>query len=434
MRSFFLFPERGLATGAAWMLGAQGIRLLSQAAYFVLLARRLGAEGYGAFAASLGAVALVAPFAGMGAGSFLIRGVTRGVNTPDYWWGRAVVTVLRGGAVLAVGVVALGWLVLHDRIPFWLLLGVTVSDVMLQPFIEVSGQAFQALGRLDRTALIWVVWSALKVAAAATLTIVPGSSLALWAILYPISTAAAALAAAAAVTTCTGWPRHPRSFGRAELREGLMFSLSGSARSVYDDIDKAMLARLGSLGVTGIYGAAYRIIDVAFVPVRSLIYATYPRFFAHGTSGVRAVADFARRLVPIAGGYSLVAGLALFTLAPLVPHVLGHSYTGVPDAIRWLALLPLFRSFHYFAADALTGSGHQELRTVAQIGVAGLNILLNLLLIPAYSWVGSAWASLASDGALAVCLWVALYALARRSASPRAAPTVGSLVSERPSA
>lgn len=415
------------------MLGAQGIRLLSQVAYFVLLARRLGAEGYGAFAASLGAVALVVPFAGMGAGSFLIRGVTRGLHTPDHWWGRAVATVARAGSILALGVVGLGWLVLHDRIPFVLLVGVTVSDVVLLPFIEVSGQAFQALGRLDRTALVWVVWSTLKVAAAITLSIVPAAGLPLWAALYPLSTAGAALVAIVSVTRLVGWPRHPRSFGRAEVREGLLFSLSGSARSVYDDIDKTMLARLGSLGAAGIYGAAYRIIDVAFLPVRSLVFAAYPRFFARGAAGVEGAAALARSLVSPAGAYSLAAGAALFLLAPLVPVVLGPSYAGVGGAIRWLAILPLFRSLHYFAADALTGAGYQGWRTAAQIGVAVLNVVLNLILIPAYSWEGAAWASLACDATLALSLWLILTGLARRAPDPQPGLGAVSLVPERPS-
>jgi exopolysaccharide biosynthesis WecB/TagA/CpsF family protein len=415
LRALLRLPERGLATGAAWMLAAQGIRLLAQAVYFVLLARRLGADGFGAFAAALGSVSLAVPFAGLGAGSFLIRGVTRGERTPDHWWGRAVLTVLRGGSVLGVAVVGLGWLVLHGRLPLSLLVGVTISDVMLLPLIEVSGQAFQALDRLDRTALVWVVWSVLKVAAAVALTIDPGGSLALWAFLYPLSTASAALVAVVNVTRRVGWPAHARSFGRAELREGLLFSLSGSARSIYDDIDKTMLARFDSLGVTGVYGAAYRIIDVAFLPVRSLVFAAYPRFFARGAAGVRAVAQLARGLVPAAAGYSLAAGAGLFLLAPLAPLALGPTYAGVGDAIRWLAILPLLRAMHYFAADALTGAGHQEVRTGAQIGVALLNICLNLILIPRFSWVGAAWASIASDGSLAVSLWLALLVLARRS-------------------
>jgi O-antigen/teichoic acid export membrane protein len=112
--------------------------------------------------------------------------------------------------------------------------------------------------------------------------------------------------------------------------------------------------------------------------------------------------------------------------------VLGPSYAGVADAIRWLAILPALRAMHYFAADALTGAGHQELRTAAQVGVAVFNVALNLVLIPAYSWVGAAWASLASDGALAVSLWSILIVLARHAEHRVPAPAVVPLISERP--
>jgi O-antigen/teichoic acid export membrane protein len=42
------------------------------------------------------------------------------------------------------------------------------------------------------------------------------------------------------------------------------------------------------------------------------------------------------------------------------------------------------------------------------------NILLNLWLIPAYSWRGAAWSSLASDGLLACAVGVAVFLLASR--------------------
>jgi O-antigen/teichoic acid export membrane protein len=117
--------------------------------------------------------------------------------------------------------------------------------------------------------------------------------------------------------------------------------------------------------------------------------------------------------------------------APLVPVVLGQSYAGVTTAIRWLAILPLLRAMHYFAADALTGAGHQELRTAAQIGVALLNVALNLALIPAYSWQGAAWASIVSDGSLAACLWMILLSLSRHSMQPGQGPRIV-LVPEQP--
>ena len=64
------------------------------------------------------------------------------------------------------------------------------------------------------------------------------------------------------------WPQ-----ARGEVREGFYFAASQTAQTVYNDIDKTMLARLSTLEATGIYGAAYRIIDVSFVPVSALLWS-----------------------------------------------------------------------------------------------------------------------------------------------------------------
>jgi O-antigen/teichoic acid export membrane protein len=92
----------------------------------------------------------------------------------------------------------------------------------------------------------------------------------------------------------------------------------------------------------------------------------------------------------------------------------GHSFDASVSALRWLCLLPIFRSLHLAAGDTLTGAGYQRYRTVAQLSAAGLNFGLNLWLIPAYSWHGAAWSSLLTDGSLAAANWILLGLLIRR--------------------
>ena len=72
------------------------------------------------------------------------------------------------------------------------------------------------------------------------------------------------------------------------MREGFYFSVSLSAYTVSQDIDKTMLVRLSSLEAAGIYTVAYRVIEIALVPVRSFLAATYPKFFQRGSSICRA--------------------------------------------------------------------------------------------------------------------------------------------------
>jgi O-antigen/teichoic acid export membrane protein len=53
---------------------------------------------------------------------------------------------------------------------------------------------------------------------------------------------------------------------------------------------------------------------------------------------------------------------------------------------------------------------------IAQICVATFNVVLNLWLIPAYSWRGAAWSSLASDGALVLAMYAAvMYVMAKEA-------------------
>jgi O-antigen/teichoic acid export membrane protein len=203
---------------------------------------------------------------------------------------------------------------------------------------------------------------------------------------------------------------------RMELREGVYFSISLSAQSVYNDIDKTMLSRLSTLAAAGVYGAAYRIIEVSFAPVAALLSASYARFFQHGLEGLPGTLRLARKLLPVAAAYGCAAGLGLLAIAPLVPRVLGARYAPIAPMIMWLAPLPLLRSCHYFLADALTGAGHQRARSILQIAVAAANVALNLWLIPAYSWRGAAWTSLACDGLLAVGLLLVILKISAATA------------------
>ena len=84
-------------------------------------------------------------------------------------------------------------------------------------------------------------------------------------------------------------------------------------------------------------------------------------------------------------------------------------------------MLPLLRWSHYLAADSLTGAGHQGRRTACQVGVAVINVGLNLWLIPAYSWTGAVIATLVCDGLLVVGLWAVVLAVLRteRASSDR---------------
>jgi O-antigen/teichoic acid export membrane protein len=415
----FLRKSR-LARNTVWMALGQGLRLVIQALYFVLIARSLGAVNYGAFIGVVALVGIVYPFATLGSGNLLIKNVSRDASLFPVCWGRALTTTAVSSSILFSIVLPLSHFALPSSIPFRLVLLVAGSDLFGLSIIQLCGQAFQTFERLHWTAAINVMGSTSRLIGALILVAIHQHPSALqWGYLYFSSTWVVAVAALLLVLVKLGFPEFKLSKSAAEIREGSYFSASLSAQTIYNDIDKTMLARLGSLEAAGIYGAAYRLIDVTFVPIQSLLAAAYPNFFRTGVAGISATLGYARRLVWGALAYSVAACLLILLFAGIVPLILGPEYVNTAEALRWLSLLPVLKVLHYFLSDSLTGAGHQGIRTVIQAGVAIFNVLINLWIIPAYSWRGASWSSIASDALLVCSIGAAAFILARRARTVR---------------
>jgi O-antigen/teichoic acid export membrane protein len=413
------------------MLVGSGTRLLIQGIYFVLIARALGAEQYGAFVGVVALVAILSPFASFGTGPILIRNVARDRKTFRYSWGNALWMISISGSALLGGVLLLAKFIMAGKVPLTLVFLVGLSDMLLAAIVALASQAFQAVEQLRRTAQVQIVLTGARAAAAVILILAVRHPTALsWGFFYCLSSAVGALYAIVLVCSRLGYPALSLRHLRDDLREGFYFAIGLSSATIYNDIDKAMLVRLATLGATGIYAAAYRLIDLSFQPVAALVYSAYPRFFKRGRQGLSGTTAFAKQLLPFATVYAVFAGAVLVLFAPVVPLVLGRDFGQSEGALRWLSPLVLFRAVHYFLADSLTGAGLQGLRSAIQVLVAGLNLGLDLWLIPNYSWRGAAWASLASEGTLVVGMFAATVVVTHKRAISEAAckaePTVTS--------
>jgi len=395
-----------LGRNTVWGLAGYGLRLILQAAYFIIIARCLGPKQYGAFIAATALTGVISPFVGLGCGPLLIKNVARDRHLFSEYWGNGLVMTLLSGGVLTALTMAICRLVLPSSIPVLVIAFVSGSDLIFVKILDIGAAAFQSVERLAGNAQLNVLVSLTRLFGIAGLAVaVSHPGVMAWSAVYLVGSIVAALIAVAWVTFGLGKPKLALHRVPGEVKEGIYFSVSLSAQTIYNDIDKTMVARLATLEAAGVYAAAYRLIDVTFIPVRALLSAAYPGFFRNGKNGLVATFRYSRQLMDRIIPYALFAFVALLLGAPLVPHILGHQYADITEALRWLALLPVLKTVHFFIADALTGSGRQGTRTLIQIGVAAFNVLINLWIIPAYGWRGAAWSSIASDGLLALSLW-----------------------------
>ncbi len=408
--------KSGLARDTMHLSIGQGLRLVIQAAYFVLIARSLGPTAYGAFAAVVALVSVLGPFSGMGTTNLFIRDVRSGKRDAVICWGNGLLITVVSGSLLTAVVLVVNYL-FHLKTGAFIVLVVCISDLIFMKITELAAFGFAASNRMKDTSIQSVVVSLLRLAAIGILVLTLHSvSLSEWVWAYLVSGIVGTAYAVYRGTNLWGRPKLQLNSLREDLSEGLFFSISTSATSIYNDVDKIMLGRLSDFVSTGIYSAAYRLIDVSMTPVRSLVSAAYPVFFKKGVDGITATHPYAKSLIVKASMYGVGISASLWIFAPILPLILGKQYILAVPALRLLAPIPLLRCFHVFLADSLSGAGFQRVRTGIQVGVGVLNVVANLYILPRFSWRGAAWTSLACDGLLVVVFWATSDYLFRRQA------------------
>lgn len=415
------FRSSALAKNAAWMLAGQSGAVVAQGLYFIVLARVLGSAEYGLLVGATAMVSIFSNFTSLGSGMVLLRYVSTGRERFPEYWGNAIFSTLVTGLLVA-GLVSLGaGALLHSTAPGMLAM-IAIGDCVFARLADCGAQAFQAMERFRLTALLSALNSSLRLVVAATLWFLFGRTTApVWAAASMCISGSAALVVTILVSVHLGAPKfQPRLF-LSRIGEGFGFSIAYSTTAIYNDIDKAMLTRYGMYGANGAYSAAYRMIDLACIPIRSVHVAALPRFFQAGAVNPRGSAAFARHVLKRTFVYGLAAAVALFLAAPLVALVLGKAFAATVPALRWLCLIPVLRTLHLSAGDAITSAGHQRWRTSSQLGAAAFNFCVNLYFIPRWSWQGAAWSSLLTDGALAVANWGILTMLISRPEKPQPA-------------
>jgi len=139
--------------------------------------------------------------------------------------------------------------------------------------------------------------------------------------------------------------------------------------------------------------------------------------FREGQVSIQGNAKTARKLLSSGLLAGLLASILCYFCAPLVPFIVGKSFSASVSAIRWLCLLPVFRSFALSAGAGLTTSGNQSMRTAVQVVAAVFNFGINLYLIPRYSWLGAAWSSLLTDALMGIGNWLMYLLILSRSAN-----------------
>ncbi|MFG2060339.1 lipopolysaccharide biosynthesis protein [Micromonospora sp. NPDC048871] len=391
------------------------LRTLAQGALFVLLAREMPLSTYGLFVGVTALIAVISPFASAGAPSLIMQNYA---DAPGDWLRHLVRGLFLStifGTAATVLVTAAGLAIWGADVPLVDLLCLAFADLVAWRLIEAVAASIQVRGRIMLAALIPALLHLCRLAGAVVLAAADGPvTLHDWAVTSAVLSTLVCLPVIAGGLLGGGRGGIGLRGAVRQARTGMLFAVGLAAQSIYNDVDKVMLSRLGTPEGAAIYAAAYRVVDLAYTPARSMSAIAYPRFFEAGRHGPRQAMRMARGLLPRFLAFSVPVSLLLVAFAWMMPLVFGADFEAAIPALQGLSALLVLKSLHYLAADALSGARMQGRRTVCQIGIGVLNVLLNLWLIPAYGWQGAIASSLFCDALLAVLLWGSLAAAARR--------------------
>lgn len=403
-----------LARNAGWMLVGQGTGVVLQVAYFVALARLIGATEYGMFVGAFAFAGLVSQYASLGSGTVLLQYVAGDSAAFPRYWGNVLLSCLSTSAVLITGLYFIAPRLLSPSTAK-LVIFAAISNCLFAPLTEQTARVFQCFEKMKITALLNLLTNLMRTVTVFCMLWYMHHATALeWAIATTIVSGIAAVIAVCMVMKLYGRPEFaPKLLVRHGL-EGFGYSFASSTMSVYNDVDKTMLSHYGMNYANGIYSMAYRVIDMATIPIYSVREAVLPRLFSHGRSGIHEAFSMSMRLLKRVFPLSVLIAIILFIAAPLIPHIAGKGFSESILALRWLCLIPVLRSIHIMIGSVLTGAGLQHYRTAAQIVAAAFNLAANLWFIPRFGWHGAAWTSLMTDAALCLLTWGVLFFIAFR--------------------
>lgn len=204
--------------------------------------------------------------------------------------------------------------------------------------------------------------------------------------------------------------RWHRPFALLMLRRSAPFALLVLLMASYNRLDPILLSLLLPDGDTaaGVYASAFRLLDaltmIAYLVSVPLlpVYARLTHRYEPVVAG-KELGDVTRLSFSLLQVFAITAAVGLaFVASPLMQLLYVDHTAESADvfAVVVFCIIPI--SLTYIFGTLLTAGGHlRQLNILASVALT-INVGANVLFIPRYGAVGSAWASLAAQSFMAV--------------------------------
>lgn len=375
----FLSEQRVLLRDYLSAVSGSAGRLVFSLVYFVALANTLSIADFGLFATASAAGVMLSRTLAFGFISALYRTATirpRLIGT--YTAGFLMLSVL--SLPLLVAASALTWfLFFSGTLSPAIFATVIFAEALLWRPVEVVMIVNNGLGRFGRAAVLAILTSAMKAAAAALFVFWPTPTIGAWAGFYVGCNVASLLIAFGFFYPRQRLRLTPRLYWR-RLSDSIHVAWSEVLFYLQMEFDKLLVLAIGGAHLAGIYAIVMRLVDLTAIPIRTFSMMLVQKM-------MRAPQMLARLKVKVGieAGIFIVSTSALLFLAVVLhffPNILGRNVAEAAPLVGAALLVPAFRNLVEYHAELLFARGQTLIRALNLALLAGLKAgLLSLLLL-----------------------------------------------------
>ncbi|HEY3725264.1 MAG TPA: flippase [Acidimicrobiia bacterium] len=191
------------------------------------------------------------------------------------------------------------------------------------------------------------------------------------------------------------------------MREAAPLALGSALDTIYFRIDVVMLAALSTYTAVGTYSVGYKFSDLlgavplaVITPALTLMVAAWP----HDVPAFRRTFRHSLIILTV-GSLGACAGFLVFA-GPLVSALYTERYAHAANSARLLVVGQGLHFFTLLAFTTLVAVGRNKLYPIAMLVGVVVNVALNLILIPRYSYIGSGWATVVTEVLVLIVLTI----------------------------
>ena len=385
---------------AVQILGKVVLNSLLSVALVFLLARYLGPKNYGFYSAVIAFGGLFAILADFGIYPILIREMASKPKEQEKIFGKVLVLRLLSAFLVCLLAFLVSFLTPYPLFIKWAI-GIVALQSLFASLTNFFVSVFQLHYQMDLPVLFEVLGRAVLLALVLIVVHFKLGFLEIFWFLALSSFLNLALLFLLATRYIKIKPQFDLEFFQHFLRECWPVGIVVILLLVHFKTDTIILSLEKSAYEVGLYGAAYRIIEVMILIPLIFSSLLLPKFSEFAFSDQKALKQIFQKAFDILFLFALPLVAFLIIFAPqIIVTIAGIDFVGAIAPLRIL-VLAVFWPFLYFPIYYLLVAARKQKALIFPWGaVTVLNIALNLILIPKFSYKGAAFATFVTEAVL----------------------------------